>query len=661
LSVAGAQERPAAIEWLLCEERWTEWPLPERTDWLAGIRAHARSLIGVVTADAHLFEAFAALTGALWAEAGCGPPMIKRLDFSRNLVDDGLPDVVFVLGKELAPLNSQDSVELDDINAVFEISRQLMAAAWDHAVGCFYMHSVAPAEDNCAAEAISGFVCSAVLENAQHGWTLLQCERQAGQASGLQLVLREWLAGEQEQGKVEVVRYRGQRREVRRLCEVPCAADENDVFRRNGHYLLVGGLGPVGELLCRELAVEFQARLSIFSRSSWSPSIKAQCEALRGLGAPDAHYWSVDITDEKALMAAIDGCRRQNGAIHGVIHLARLVEDALIVDKTWPAFLRSIAAKVQGTVNLDRATADQPLDFFALFSSFAAYGIRGSADYGYAAAFQNAHVRHRQRLQSRGLRKGTSVAYCWGAWTEDRYMPANRNRQLEELGLDLIDAKSAFAFLRQRRNTDVLSALAVADRALACRRLGIDVLPATLALEQIENDADCCRERIQSSGTIEGAAREAVRGRDLEVHLAEWERQRRDGTTVNPDQWSKVLSEYDIDELDETLIDRLEQVLFATESAKPDQETERHGRRTATTAEMTAQISEIISRVLMVKIPNIDEPLQRYGLDSVGAMQVASALSRKYGRIVEPKQLLQHRSVRLLAEYLAAFDLKAAN
>ena len=127
--------------------------------------------------------------------------------------------------------------------------------------------------------------------------------------------------------------------------------------------------------------------------------------------------------------------------------MARLVEDGLIVSKSWDSFERVIRAKVQGTVCLDILTADEPLDFFMLFSSIAAFGIRGSADYGYSAAFQNAFARYRNKLRSWRKRSGKAISVCWGAWTVDTYQPENRDQSIQSIGFDLIDMESAFPLM----------------------------------------------------------------------------------------------------------------------------------------------------------------------------------------------------------------------
>ncbi len=98
--------------------------------------------------------------------------------------------------------------------------------------------------------------------------------------------------------------------------------------------------------------------------------------------------------------------------------MARRVADAPIFKKSFQEFSETMSVKVQGTLNIDAVTAGESLDFFLIFSSTAAFEIKGSTGDAYSTAFQNAFTRYRNRLVEQGKRTGLSRAICWGQFEQ---------------------------------------------------------------------------------------------------------------------------------------------------------------------------------------------------------------------------------------------------
>lgn len=109
---------------------------------------------------------------------------------------------------------------------------------------------------------------------------------------------------------------------------------------------------------------------------------------------------------------AMQQLKSEGISLHGVVQLARQVSDGSILNKPWDAFRQTLAAKVAGTLNIDAATANEPLAFFLMFSSVAAFGIQGSPDYAYSAAFQNAFARYRQNGSPRNNGMGSRLPFA---------------------------------------------------------------------------------------------------------------------------------------------------------------------------------------------------------------------------------------------------------
>jgi hypothetical protein len=108
----------------------------------------------------------------------------------------------------------------------------------------------------------------------------------------------------------------------------------------------------------------------------------------------------------------------------------------------------------------------------------AAFGIAGSAEYGYASAFQNALMRERRRRQIAGERSGRSLALCWGQWRADAYSNPQRDAALASMGFDFIEAPAALAKLEEALGStathEVLGVVAVRDERQVNRLYGLD-------------------------------------------------------------------------------------------------------------------------------------------------------------------------------------------
>ncbi|MGV9551665.1 KR domain-containing protein, partial [Streptomyces ardesiacus] len=104
------------------------------------------------------------------------------------------------------------------------------------------------------------------------------------------------------------------------------------------------------------------------------------------------------------------------GALHGVLHAAGLPGIGLMQFKTTGDMRKVMAPKVDGTLALEAALRDVPLDFLCLFSSItsATGGGPGQVDYSAANAFMDAYAAAHDQGPGGGRR---TVAIGWGEWT----------------------------------------------------------------------------------------------------------------------------------------------------------------------------------------------------------------------------------------------------
>ncbi|MEV0636193.1 SDR family NAD(P)-dependent oxidoreductase [Streptomyces sp. NPDC050619] len=218
-----------------------------------------------------------------------------------------------------------------------------------------------------------------------------------------------------------IVRYIDARREVPVWIEDgDGTADVPPVpWKENGVYLLTGGTGALGLVFAREIATRTRsATLLLTGRSPVDPRVREALRELESHGAT-AHYVQADVANEAEVVALVDTLVETHGRIDGVIHAAGVTRDGFILTKRAKDFVDVLAPKVSGVVNLDRATATLPLDFFVTFSSTTgAFGNAGQADYAAANAFMDAYAWHRQDLVARGERSGHSLSVNWPLWEE---------------------------------------------------------------------------------------------------------------------------------------------------------------------------------------------------------------------------------------------------
>ncbi len=240
-------------------------------------------------------------------------------------------------------------------------------------------------------------------------------------------------------------------------------------FRIGGAYLLVGGLGEVGCAIAERLGRDYRARIAIIGRSDPRGPALERLRGLRDAGI-QVHYEACDLTDRAGLDQALSRIRAALGRLHGVLHLARTVEDALLVRKSAASVGRVMAAKVAGSITLDAALNGEELDWFVLCSSLAAWlGLAGGGDYALACAFQSGFARLRQQKVERGERSGRTVAICWPQWRHDRYLNDAKLRRLAAEGLQTIDARDGLRIIAQAlqcASTEV-AAVKGTERALA--------------------------------------------------------------------------------------------------------------------------------------------------------------------------------------------------
>jgi polyketide synthase PksN len=185
---------------------------------------------------------------------------------------------------------------------------------------------------------------------------------------------------------------------------------------RNGTTALIsGGLGALGLLVARDIAERTTgSTLILLGRRTPDEAETARIEALRASGANVIHR-RCDI----ARLDEVEQIVAEHPGINVVVHAAGIIDDALVIHKAADAIDAVLAPKVRGIENLDRATADCPLELFIAFSSVAgALGNAGQFDYAAANGYMDAYIQARSARVRAQQAHGRSLGINWPLWED---------------------------------------------------------------------------------------------------------------------------------------------------------------------------------------------------------------------------------------------------
>ncbi|EKE80856.1 type I polyketide synthase [Idiomarina xiamenensis] len=211
-------------------------------------------------------------------------------------------------------------------------------------------------------------------------------------------------------------------------------AENSDILREQGTYLITGGLGNVGLTLAGMLTKRYNANVALLSRRSfpakerWDEWLEQGndeqvCRIIRAIRRKEQEGGSImvvaaDVADKAQMGEAFKIIESVYGDINGVFHAAGLNTDEshdIIADITRERSEAHFAAKVHGTVILSELLDERNADFCLLFSSLSATlgGLR-LAMYSAANAYEDGFAMARRN--DRGTRW---IAVNWDTWAAE--------------------------------------------------------------------------------------------------------------------------------------------------------------------------------------------------------------------------------------------------
>ena len=227
------------------------------------------------------------------------------------------------------------------------------------------------------------------------------------------------------------VAYRNGQRLIPRLEKIDIlqAPPQEIPFQVGGMYVISGGLGGISVEIAKYLLKDYNAKLLLLGRTplparqDWEAEpqqengISERIEAylaLEQLGG-QIEYKAVDICDPVALQQVVEQAKSHwQCELNGVIHLAGLAPERLLIDETRASLEATLRPKIYGTWALHQLIKDQPHSLFIGFSSLASF-FGGALIGAYAAA--NTFLESFTRVQ-REVYSLQSYCFAWSMWQQ---------------------------------------------------------------------------------------------------------------------------------------------------------------------------------------------------------------------------------------------------
>ncbi|MBX9702714.1 MAG: alpha/beta fold hydrolase [Alphaproteobacteria bacterium] len=308
---------------------------------------------------------------------------------------------------------------------------------------------------------VAGFFKSLVLEHPNIGAKSVAID--SSLISELSTIIQKeiWHDGK---GFQEVL-YKNNKRYLRLITEEPSFRPNNkhELLRKNGVYIITGGLGKIGQSLSEFLLGNYSARIVLVGRNECDKQRQKILEKLKAKGGQIC-YFVGDITDYHKTKELINFTIDRFGEINGVIHSAGVIKDKLLKSKSEDDFDAVLSPKFIGTLNLDEATKQIPIDFFALFSSISSItGNLGQTDYAMANCFLDSFAPIREGFVKEGKRYGKTISFNWALWESSGSFLTKEQKDFmfNQHGILPIDDLNGMKVFVEGMNSDITQAIIV--------------------------------------------------------------------------------------------------------------------------------------------------------------------------------------------------------
>nr|ALQ32765.1 putative polyketide synthase [Fusarium aywerte] len=169
-------------------------------------------------------------------------------------------------------------------------------------------------------------------------------------------------------------------------------------LRKDGTYIVAGGLGDLPSRICRFFAARGAGHIVSLSRRTIDDETRCKHIAAVEAHGGKLHLLKCDITNEDQMKEALSFCTTLP-PVRGVVQGALALRDRTFSQMSIDEWKQPLQPKIVGTINLDKYFANPDLAFFVALSSIVSViGKSGQSNYaagnGFQDAFARAHANH---------------------------------------------------------------------------------------------------------------------------------------------------------------------------------------------------------------------------------------------------------------------------
>jgi acyl transferase domain-containing protein/acyl carrier protein len=272
------------------------------------------------------------------------------------------------------------------------------------------------------------------------------------------------------------IAYRNGARYVARLRHAAPKSQAKPLqLRADRTYLVTGGTGGMGLKVASWLAEKGARHLMLTGRSGSSRVRPEELQALEASGV-QVIVRAADAAREDHMRDVFAEIETTMPPLAGVIHVAGIFDDRVLMGHDWMRFEKVLAPKVRGGWILHELTRNRQLDFFVLFSSGASFlAPAGLGNYAAGNAFLDSLAHHRRRL---GL---PAISINWGPWEKVGMAEAvgdRREDQWTQAGFATMTPQQGLAVMeRLMAGGAPQTGVLIVDWTKYCKRFGNAVPP----------------------------------------------------------------------------------------------------------------------------------------------------------------------------------------